>query len=92
MSGLIGRSTSPWAFSCTVPPCWGSILALWKDLYPPLPEQGYSAVVMCIAGYRAKDDKHVDLAKVRDKTEVMVQIIDSCIDLIEVDLTEDTGS
>ena len=57
-----------------------------------LPEQGHSAVVMCTAGYRAKDDKHADMAKIRDKTEAMVQYIDSCIDLIEVDLTEDTGS
>ena len=33
-----------------------------------LPEQGYSAVVMCTAGYRAKNDKHADMAKIRDKT------------------------
>ena len=41
-----------------------------------LPEQGYKAVVMCTAGYRAEDDKYADLAKVRYTTEEVVQYID----------------
>jgi nitroreductase len=41
-----------------------------------LPEQGYSAVVMCAAGYRAEDDQYADKAKVRYETEDVVQYID----------------
>lgn len=41
-----------------------------------LPEQGYSAVVLCTAGYRAEDDDAADQAKVRYKTESVVQYID----------------
>ncbi|WP_121971590.1 NAD(P)H-dependent oxidoreductase [Leptolyngbya sp. BC1307] len=41
-----------------------------------LPEQGYSAVVLCTAGYRAEDDDAADQAKVRYKTESVVQCID----------------
>lgn len=41
-----------------------------------LPEQGYSAVVICVAGYRAEDDQAADMAKVRYKTEQVVQYID----------------
>ncbi|MGB7412879.1 MAG: NAD(P)H-dependent oxidoreductase [Thermosynechococcaceae cyanobacterium] len=41
-----------------------------------LPEQGYSAVVLCTAGYRAEDDRTADMAKVRYETEKVVQYID----------------
>lgn len=41
-----------------------------------LPEQGYSAVVLCAAGYRAEDDKYADMAKVRYETANVVQYID----------------
>lgn len=41
-----------------------------------LPEQGYSAVVLCTAGYRADDDKYADMAKVRYKTEDVVEYVD----------------
>jgi nitroreductase len=41
-----------------------------------LPEQGYSAVVMCTAGYRADDDKYANMAKVRYETEDVVQYVD----------------
>ncbi|WP_204139605.1 NAD(P)H-dependent oxidoreductase [Halomicronema sp. CCY15110] len=41
-----------------------------------LPEQGYGAVVLCAAGYRAADDKYADMAKVRFQTEEVVQYID----------------
>jgi len=41
-----------------------------------LPAQGYAAVVLCTAGYRAADDKYADMAKVRYKTEDVVQYVD----------------
>lgn len=41
-----------------------------------LPDKGYSAVVLCTAGYRAADDKYADKAKVRYETEDVVQYID----------------
>ncbi len=41
-----------------------------------LPEQGYSAVVLCTAGYRSDEDDSADQAKVRYKTENVVQYID----------------
>ena len=41
-----------------------------------LPDQGYSAVVLCTAGYRAEDDDAADKAKVRYKTEEVVGYID----------------
>lgn len=41
-----------------------------------LPEQGYSATVLCTAGYRAENDKYADLAKVRFKTEDVVRYFD----------------
>ena len=37
--------------------------------------QGYRTVVGCAAGYRAADDRAAQLAKVRFKTEDMVQVI-----------------
>jgi nitroreductase len=37
-----------------------------------LPEQGYAAVVLCVAGYRAEDDKYATLPKVRYATEDVV--------------------
>lgn len=41
-----------------------------------LPDQGYSATVLCTAGYRAENDKYADLAKVRYETEDVVQYFD----------------
>ncbi|MEM9119954.1 MAG: NAD(P)H-dependent oxidoreductase [Cyanobacteria bacterium P01_F01_bin.56] len=41
-----------------------------------LPEQGYGSVVLCTAGYRAEDDKYIDMAKVRFETEQVVQYVD----------------
>ncbi|MGD1864838.1 MAG: NAD(P)H-dependent oxidoreductase [Phormidesmis sp.] len=41
-----------------------------------LQDKGYSAVVLCTAGYRAKDDKTADMAKVRYGTEKIVEYID----------------
>lgn len=41
-----------------------------------LPEQGYSAVVLCTAGYRADDDKYADMAKVRYETGDVVEYVD----------------
>ena len=40
-----------------------------------LPAQGYHAVVGCAAGYRAADDAYAQAAKVRFKTEEVVQVI-----------------
>lgn len=41
-----------------------------------LPDQGYSAVVVCPAGYRAADDKQAERPKIRFKTEDVVSYID----------------
>ena len=41
-----------------------------------LSEQGYSAVVLCTAGYRAEDDKYADMAKVRYETRDVVEYVD----------------
>ena len=41
-----------------------------------LPQQGYSAVVICTAGYRSEEDRTADLSKVRYETEKVVQYID----------------
>jgi len=41
-----------------------------------LSEQGYAAVVLCTACYRAADDKYAEMAKVRYKTEAVVQYVD----------------
>jgi nitroreductase len=41
-----------------------------------LPEQGYSAVVLCAAGYRADDDKYATLPKVRYAAETVVGYYD----------------
>ncbi|MEO0407122.1 MAG: NAD(P)H-dependent oxidoreductase [Cyanobacteria bacterium P01_A01_bin.135] len=40
-----------------------------------LPAQGYSAAVLCAAGYRAADDGLADAVKVRYATEAVVQYI-----------------
>jgi nitroreductase len=37
-----------------------------------LPEAGYSASVVCVAGYRAEDDKYARIPKVRYKTEDVI--------------------
>lgn len=41
-----------------------------------LPAQGYKAVVLCPAGYRANDDHSAQRPKVRYKTEDVVQYVD----------------
>ncbi|MEL6554024.1 MAG: NAD(P)H-dependent oxidoreductase [Cyanobacteria bacterium J06621_11] len=41
-----------------------------------LPAQGYTAVVVCTAGYRAEDDKSASRPKVRYETEAVVEYID----------------
>ncbi|MGC1310128.1 MAG: NAD(P)H-dependent oxidoreductase [Phormidesmis sp.] len=41
-----------------------------------LSAQGYSAVVICTAGYRAEDDRAAEMAKVRYETEKVVSYID----------------
>jgi nitroreductase len=41
-----------------------------------LNSKGYSAVVLCAAGYRAEDDKYADNPKVRYPTNDIVQYID----------------
>ena len=41
-----------------------------------LSAKGYSAVVLCAAGYRADDDKYATLAKVRYPTEDVIDYID----------------
>ena len=41
-----------------------------------LNSQGYSAVVLCAAGYRAEDDHHAQQPKVRFSTEKMVEYVD----------------
>lgn len=40
-----------------------------------LPEQGYSAVVLCPAGYRAADDKYAAMPKVRYPNQDVVQYV-----------------
>ncbi|MGL6338698.1 MAG: NAD(P)H-dependent oxidoreductase, partial [Waterburya sp.] len=41
-----------------------------------LNSKGYSAVVLCAAGYRAEDDKYADNPKVRYSTNDIVQYVD----------------
>ncbi len=41
-----------------------------------LSEQGYAAKVLCAAGYRAEEDRLATMAKVRYRTEEVVQYID----------------
>lgn len=41
-----------------------------------LPEQGYAAAVLCLAGYRAEEDKHASLPKVRYPKNEMVSYIE----------------
>ncbi|MEM8505594.1 MAG: NAD(P)H-dependent oxidoreductase [Cyanobacteria bacterium P01_D01_bin.1] len=41
-----------------------------------LAAKGYSAVVLCTAGYRAAEDKAADMAKVRYETNKVVEYID----------------
>jgi len=40
-----------------------------------LAEQGYAAVVVCLAGYRAPDDKYAVMPKVRYPSEDVVQYV-----------------
>jgi len=39
-----------------------------------LPDQGYHAVVVCAAGYRAADDKYATLPKVRYPLEAVIEV------------------
>lgn len=41
-----------------------------------LPSQGYSAIVLCAAGYRSEEDRSASAAKVRYETADVVQYID----------------
>ena len=43
-----------------------------------LPSEGYGTVVVCVAGYRAADDKYAVLPKVRFAAEDVVRRIDPC--------------
>ncbi|MGB3300724.1 MAG: NAD(P)H-dependent oxidoreductase [Phormidesmis sp.] len=56
-------------------PMEGFIPSKFDDILG-LPQQGYSAVVICPAGYRAEEDKAADMAKVRYETEQVVEYID----------------
>ncbi|WP_017300671.1 NAD(P)H-dependent oxidoreductase [Nodosilinea nodulosa] len=56
-------------------PMEGFDLAKFNELLH-LPEQGYSAVVLCAVGYRANDDKYADLEKVRYPIETVVGYCD----------------
>lgn len=56
-------------------PMEGFIPAEYDDILG-ISEQGYSAVVICAAGYRAADDNAADMAKVRYETDKVVAYID----------------
>ena len=56
-------------------PMEGFIPAKYDEILG-LPEKGYTAVVLCTAGYRAADDQSADRAKVRYETEAVVTYID----------------
>ncbi|MEL6488794.1 MAG: NAD(P)H-dependent oxidoreductase [Cyanobacteria bacterium J06634_6] len=56
-------------------PMEGFIPAKYDEILG-LPEQGYSAVVVCPAGYRAEDDANAKKAKVRYETEKVIDYVD----------------
>jgi nitroreductase len=56
-------------------PMEGFVPAQIDDLLN-LPAQGYSAVVLCAAGYRSEQDKYASLAKVRYPLEDVVGYLD----------------
>ena len=56
-------------------PMEGFIRAKYDEVLG-LNKQGYSAVVICPAGYRANDDKYATMPKVRYATEDVVDYID----------------
>ena len=56
-------------------PMEGFIPAKFDEILD-LNRQGYSAVVICAAGYRAEDDQHARDPKVRFPTENVVQYVD----------------
>jgi nitroreductase len=56
-------------------PMEGFIPAKYDEVLE-LNSKGYSAVVLCAAGYRAEDDKYADNPKVRYPTNDIVQYID----------------
>lgn len=66
-AALLGIDTCP--MEGFIPPKYNEILGL--------DAQGYSAVVLCSAGYRAEDDNHATLAKVRFPSETIVNYIAS---------------
>ncbi|MGB3669861.1 MAG: NAD(P)H-dependent oxidoreductase [Phormidesmis sp.] len=65
-AALLGIDTCP--MEGFVPSKYDEILGLT--------EKGYSAVVLCTAGYRSEEDRTADMAKVRYETEKVVQYID----------------
>lgn len=56
-------------------PMEGFIPAKYDEILD-LNSKGYSAVVICAAGYRAEDDKYAQMPKVRYPTDKVVQYID----------------
>jgi len=65
-AALLGIDTCP--MEGFVPSKYDEILGLT--------EKGYSAVVLCTAGYRSQEDGTADMDKVRYETEKVVQYID----------------
>ncbi len=65
-AALLGIDTCP--MEGFVPPKVDELLGLEA--------QGYTSVVLCPAGYRAADDKHATLAKVRYPSQVVVDYVD----------------
>lgn len=56
-------------------PMEGFVPAKFNDVLG-LPEKGYSAVVLCCAGYRAADDKYAERPKVRFSQDSVIEYID----------------
>lgn len=56
-------------------PMEGFIPAQYDEILG-LPEQGFSAAVLCTAGYRAADDKSADRPKVRYPEQDVVTVVD----------------
>ena len=55
-------------------PMEGIVPAKYDELLG-LPAEGYGTVVVCVAGYRAADDKYAMLPKVRFETDDVVKHI-----------------
>jgi hypothetical protein len=63
-----GKSSPNWLNYLILDPKFDELLRL--------PEQGYSAVVLCAVGYRAVDDQYASLPKVRYSPETVVGYYD----------------